>query len=298
MMTGGSKAGRQRQRGFSLLELVIAMALLSTLVAMVFGTAKSALSLSTAVASHQKDSMTELAFFELLDRQIGGLPGNARLQLTSTDSGSGSQYLSDLTIQGAPMAFSWGGSQIVPMTVRLSTVKRADGLLNIVLRYYDVELLSVAESGTKEPEPFAEVVLLSEVGLFEWTLLDGRSMEWVYDWDAQGRLPLQLELVMTQGANGSKIRHVLWIVPKQNPEVMMRQLGGGGGGGAFGGGDDQGGGGGNPGGGPRGGGGGQGGGGANPGGGPRGGGDGQGGGNPGGGGPRGNGGAIQPGNGE
>jgi hypothetical protein len=219
------------------LELVIAMMLLATLVAMVFGTAQSALSLSNAVTSNQKDAMTESAFFELLDRQIGDLPGNARLQLTSMDSGT--QYLSDLTIQNAPLSFSWGGSQIVPMTVRLSTVKRSDGLLNIVLKYYDVELLSAAETGTKEPDAFAEVVLLSEVGLFEWRLRDGRSMEWQYDWDAQGRLPLQLELVMTQGANGPKVRHILWIVPKQNPEVMMRQIGAGGGAGA---GDGQGGG--------------------------------------------------------
>jgi prepilin-type N-terminal cleavage/methylation domain-containing protein len=222
MITGPVRTSLRRRRGFSLLELVIAITLLSILVAMVFGTAQSALSLSTAVTEHQKDAMTEAAFFELLDQQIGGLPGNARLQLTSTDSGT--QYLSDLTIQNAPMSFSWGGSQIVPLTVRLSTVKRNDGLLNIVLKYYDVELLSAAEAGTKEPEPFAEVVLLSEVGLFEWRLLDGRSMEWQYDWDAQGRLPLQLELVMTQGAVGPKLRHVLWIVPKQNPEVMMRQL--------------------------------------------------------------------------
>ena len=75
-----------------------------------------------------------------------------------------------------------------------------------------------------DTEPFAEVVLLEDVLYFEWRVLDGRTMEWQYDWDIQGRLPLQLELKVAFGAEGQEIRQVFWITPKQNPEVMMRQL--------------------------------------------------------------------------
>lgn len=71
---------------------------------------------------------------------------------------------------------------------------------------------------------FAEVVLLEDVNYFEWRALDGRTMEWQYDWDIQGRLPLQLELKIAFGAQGQEIRQIFWITPKQNPEVMMRQL--------------------------------------------------------------------------
>ena len=49
-------------------------------------------------------------------------------------------------------------------------------------------------------------------------------MEWQYDWDIQGRLPLQLELTMAIGAKGEEIRQIFWIPPKQNPEVVMRQM--------------------------------------------------------------------------
>jgi hypothetical protein len=65
--------------------------------------------------------------------------------------------------------------------------------------------------------------LLEDVAYFEWRVLDGRSMEWQYDWDLQGRLPLQLELTMSFGASGEEIRHIFWIAPKQNPEVVLRQ---------------------------------------------------------------------------
>ena len=49
-------------------------------------------------------------------------------------------------------------------------------------------------------------------------------MEWQYDWEAQGRLPLQIELTLAIGAKGEEIRQVFWVPPKQNPEVLMRQM--------------------------------------------------------------------------
>ncbi len=49
-------------------------------------------------------------------------------------------------------------------------------------------------------------------------------MEYQYEWDLPGRLPLQLELVCALGAKGQELRHVFWIPPRQNPEVFMRQL--------------------------------------------------------------------------
>ena len=66
-------------------------------------------------------------------------------------------------------------------------------------------------------------------------------MEWQFDWDLQGRMPLQLELTMAIGAKGEEIRRIFWLPPKVSPEVRMRNLGsnanapGGGGGGGGGG---------------------------------------------------------------
>jgi len=67
-------------------------------------------------------------------------------------------------------------------------------------------------------------VLLEDVAFFEWRVLDGRSMEWQYDWEVAGRMPLQLELTMAIGAKGEEIRQIFWLPPKQNPEVIMRQM--------------------------------------------------------------------------
>lgn len=221
-------------RAFTLLELVIAMAVLAVVVGMVFGTARTSLQLGNTIVQTQNEEMLHQAFFELLEKRFSSLPGNTRFDLTVTDSSS--HYLTDLTLQNVPLSFTWGGEERIAKAVQLSTVKKRSGFLDIVLRYYEGEVLEDTESEDPEEElvtePFAEIVLLEDVSYFEWRALDGRSMEWFYDWQIQGRLPLQLELVMAIGVNGQEMRRVFWIPPKQNPEVLMRQMAQSGGGGA------------------------------------------------------------------
>ena len=217
---------RSRPSGFTLLELVLAMALLAIIVGMVFGTARTSLALGNTIIKSQNEEMLHQAFMELLSQRFSSLPGNTRFDLQVKDSGS--HYLSDLTLQNVPLSFTWGGQERIAKAVRLSTIKRRSGYIDIVLSYFEHEILEGSKSDFSSTalsdEPFAEIVLLEDVAFFEWRVLDGRSMEWEFDWEIQGRLPLQIELTMAIGAQGEEIRQIFWIPPKQNPEVIMRQM--------------------------------------------------------------------------
>ena len=198
---------------------------------MVFSTSRSALVLGNTVVRTQNEEMLHQAFFDFMEASLSSLPGNTRMQLTVSDTGN--QYLSDLTLQNVPLSFTWGGEERTAKAIRLSTVKRRSGFLDIVLSYYENEIIE-AESdesltssntvGAADNEPFAEIVLLTDVAYFEWRVLDGNTMEYEYEWDLAGRLPLQMELVCAFGAEGGEMRHVFWIPPRQNPEVFMRQM--------------------------------------------------------------------------
>ncbi len=206
------------------------MLLLTIIVGMVFGVARTSLALGNTIVQTQNEEMEHQAFFDLLGQRFSALPGNTRLDLKVEDSGA--HYLSDLTLQNVPMSFTWGGQERIAKAVQLSTVKKRSGYLDIVLRYYENEILEGSEStfgsSALDKEPFAEIVLLEDVAYFEWRVLEARLMEWQYDWEIQGRLPLQLELTMSIGAKGEEIRQIFWLPPKQNPEIAMRQLGQGG----------------------------------------------------------------------
>jgi prepilin-type N-terminal cleavage/methylation domain-containing protein len=202
-----SAAAPPRTTGFTLLELVLAIALLALLIGMVTRTASTSLALGQSVVKTQNEEMLKQAFFELLGNRFSNLPGNTRFDLKVEESGR--LYLTDLTLQNVPLTFNWGGEARVAKAVQLSTVMRRTGFLDIVLRYYENEILEDSESNdgnsmaVLDNEPMAEIVLLSDVAYFEWRVLDGRTMEWQYDWDLQGRLPLQMELLLSMELNNS-----------------------------------------------------------------------------------------------
>lgn len=217
------------QPAFTLLELVIALLLVALLSGMIFTTAHSSLLLGNSVVKTQNEEMLHQAFFDFMENSLSALPGNTRMELATKDSGS--HYLTDLTLQNVPLSFTWGGEERTAKAIRISTVKRRSGFLDIVMSYYENEIIEEDPFAPKaaNEKPFAEIVLLTDIAYFEWRLLDGRTMEYQYDWDLPGRLPLQMELICAFGADGGEMRHVFWIPPRQNPEVFMRQLQQGGG---------------------------------------------------------------------
>ena len=116
--------------------------------------------------------------------------------------------------------------------VQIETVVRRDGYLDIVMKYYDREILeedNATQDGSQEDldelaEPLARVVLLEGVRWFEWQVLDSRSQEWLTEWRNPGTLPTLLQLDVAFG-DEDNIRQIFWLAPKQNPVAYMRQLG-------------------------------------------------------------------------
>ena len=163
-----------RHRGFTLLELVIAMGLLAILVGMVFTTARTSLALGNTIVETQNEEMLHQAFFELLNQRFTSLPGNTRFDLKVQDSGS--HYISDLTLQNVPLSFTWGGQTRIAKAVQLSTVKRRSGYIDVVLKYYENEILedsaSAFKSSAGDNKPFAPALVIKGIeGIHGWTVI-------------------------------------------------------------------------------------------------------------------------------
>lgn len=207
-----------------MIELVMAMLLLMMLVGMVFGIARTSLALGNAVVEKQSDEMVRQALFEFLGKRFSTLPGNAVLDLKVSDNGS--RRLSELTFQSVPMSFTWGGAEKIAKAVKLVTVPRRNGYIDIVLQYYQDEVLQTTgtQATLAQEPPFAEIVLVENVAYFEWRLLDGTSLQWSDDWQQVGHLPLQLELKVAFGTDSEEMRQIFWIPPKVDPTTMMQQL--------------------------------------------------------------------------
>jgi hypothetical protein len=207
--------------GYLLFEIVLALMVASAVLAGVFAIANGSLSLANSMSEEGADVITHEAFLTFMGRNFESLPGNAVLDLTLEEGAS--HYLSDLTFQNVPTAFSWAGQTLSAEAVQLSTVPRRGGNLDIVLRYYEEPILDDNDStASVNAEPIAELVLLRDVYRFEWYAIDGRTMEPSDTWDVRGRLPLQMKLDVIFDANSERVIHHFWIPPKVNPETVIR----------------------------------------------------------------------------
>lgn len=221
-MTGTSSA---RARGFTLIEVVIALGMMMALIILCARLATANIQLANGISQQQSQNTMRESFFDMMKMQLTSLPGNTRMELRYTKGIQPYEYT--LVLQNVPLAFTWGGVERIAKAVEIAGVKRRDGFINVVMRYYENPILSDAENiaDVRKEEPFAEVILMEDLRFFEWRALDGRTMEWQLDWDLQGRMPLLLELVTAQGAYGDEMKQVFWIVPKVSPSTVIRSTG-------------------------------------------------------------------------
>lgn len=220
-----SRVRRTSHQGFTLIEVVIALGLMAALILGCAFMATANIQLANGINKQQSENTLRESFFDMMKMQLTSLPGNTRMELIYTKGMQPYEYT--LVLQNVPMAFTWGGVERIAKAVEIAGVKRRDGFLNVVMRYYENPILSDTENiaDARKEEPFAEVILMEDLRFFEWRALDGRTMDWQLDWDLQGRLPLQLELVTAQGAYGDEMKQIFWIVPKVSPSTVIRGTG-------------------------------------------------------------------------
>ncbi len=217
----------KRSRGFTLLEIVIALGLMGMLVGMIFRVARTSVQLSQMVVEQQQVTMERNAFFNLLKQQFENMPGNAILRLESNDSrnGSVSRSIFSLIFQNVPMSFDWGETPMTAEAVELTTVVQRDGFVDVILKFYEDEILQESNArGDNDLEPFAEITLLENLWMCDCEVVDGNSMEQFTEWDNNNKLPLQVKFYCRFEPTSDIIQQTFWVVPKQNPEVFFREV--------------------------------------------------------------------------
>ena len=218
---------KRRNRGFTLLEIVIALGLMGMLVGMIFRVARTSVQLSQMVVETQTVTMEKNAFFNLLQHHFENMPGNAIIRLASKDSRNGdvTRSLFTLTFQNVPMSFDWGDTPITAEAIELATVEQRDGFVDVILRFYDEKILADSDTRANDNlEPFAEITLIEDLWMCDCEVVDANSMEQFTEWDNDGKLPLQVKFYCRFEPSSDIVQQTFWVVSKENPEVFFRQV--------------------------------------------------------------------------
>ena len=251
-----------RSQGFTLLEVVVALGMVGMLIGMIFRMSRTSIELSQSVVDEQSVTMERNAFFNLLKNHFEQIPGNAVVRLEPFEAGTGDvrRNLFELTFQNVPMSFNWGEVPMTAEAVQLATVVQRDGFVDVVLRFYDEQILedSLEDPFATDTDPFAgpsedpfatntdpfagpsedpfapdadpfadpvaEITLIDNMFMCECEVVDGRTLEQLAVWDNNGQLPLQVKFYCRFEPSSDIIEQTFWVVPKQNPEVIFRQI--------------------------------------------------------------------------
>ena len=183
MKQNAANKPKLRRKGFTLLEVVVALGMVGMLIGMIFRMSSASVELSKSVVDAQNETMERNAFFSLLKNHFEQIPGNAVIQLETYDSRAAGveRNLFDLTFQNVPMSFNWGEIPMTAEAVQLSTVLQRDGFVDVVLRFYDEEILGDSDStgSNEDVDPVAEIVLIEDMWLCDCEVVDGRTLELV-----------------------------------------------------------------------------------------------------------------------
>jgi len=91
-------------KGFSLIEVLLGLALFGILTGGIFAVQRGAMEVSKEVTERQAKTMRTHSFCELLRRNFESLPGNAKVVLLPT--GGANSGLSDVAFTEFPLAFT------------------------------------------------------------------------------------------------------------------------------------------------------------------------------------------------
>jgi prepilin-type N-terminal cleavage/methylation domain-containing protein len=223
-------------RGFTLLEMMLVMFIVSLLIASVFGIVSSMTQLTNDMTVEQQRDARMHAFVELCSRTFRNVPPSAMVRLRNNDIGG--RVTSTLVLAGATSPVS---GEAAGVTV-LETVQATDGYLSVILRSMTEAQAAAWEKG--DTSVGLRVPLLENVASFEWKVFHPISGTWASLWNEKvnlpdpsvyasgaspaglfpppSRRPSVIELKFAIGTEQVQ-RHIFWIPPAEplNPRAGL-----------------------------------------------------------------------------
>jgi prepilin-type N-terminal cleavage/methylation domain-containing protein len=208
----------RRVHGFTLIEILLGLALIGMLAGGIFAVQRGALSVSAEVVERETKTLKVHSFCELLRRNFEQMPGNARVNLQFW-GGAGSD-LTEVAFSDYPLAFSWPGVQAGAKTVIFRT-ERSVGLgLQAAILYLDAEQ---ADAWTKdsmdEDKILGRLTIMDGISWLGWRFFNETTQEWETEWPLTNtRRPTFVEMTLQFMDGDDPVSLVFWIPTMVNPQ--------------------------------------------------------------------------------
>jgi len=211
-----------KRGGFTLIEMIVGLALFSIIASGIFAIVGRTIDLATGITENENREMAHYAFYEMCRDTFAALPGEAKLDLKVAKSGK--NYQSFLAFVNSPKTLSWGvGNRAIddPAAV-LQTRSVRGGAMELVT----YTMPNAALRNKVPPSPKNALVLLENVRSMQWRIFDEDTEKWVVSWSPEKRRPRQIELRM-EIYGGDQFQYQFVIPARTSTQEFVQSLIGG-----------------------------------------------------------------------
>jgi hypothetical protein len=177
---------RSAKAGYLLLEVILALAILTIVVTLVFRIIQTTVRVTTDVQYLQTEQEHADGLYELLRKHFDSLPLTTQFQTRRVRNAL------ELIFLAAPFHFSWTSSGPQFGSTVISARRGADGFYTLaVVQEPENASVSYAVSGEAEHVKWAPIV--GNLRECNWRFFDARTREWKTDWKDPGVKPTLFE---------------------------------------------------------------------------------------------------------
>ena len=198
------RLGRSDAAGYLLLEVLLALVVLSIIVGLVFRIIQSTSTVTSNVQFLQGQQEHSDGIYEILRKDIESLPATAEFQTKRTKDEF--QLIFDETT----FNFSWKGSASGFGTVILAIRSQPNGRFSLVATEIPEPPVSDPDA---PPPPTIVTTLITDLTRCDWRFFDRNNGTWVTNWTNGGDKPILFECTFQVSGQAAPVRAVFpWRV--------------------------------------------------------------------------------------
>ncbi|HEY5706884.1 MAG TPA: prepilin-type N-terminal cleavage/methylation domain-containing protein [Terrimicrobiaceae bacterium] len=194
-----------RRAGFTLVEIVLALAIFALLAGGIFAAVSAATRSTALVARDLSARRTMDAFIDFCRIGFANAGGAEKITVATRTSG-GSGRIVEMTLRTAPDAFQTGFSELTGTCVSLAALPDGDGTATLSITRYAAELDAADVARYLDSEAIW-IPLVAGVAKLRWQFLDPNSGKFEEDWSAAPPeiVAVMLEMTLADGSQTNAI---------------------------------------------------------------------------------------------
>ena len=212
--TGMAGANRRRDHGgFTLLEVIMGVALISLLFGGIYGIANASVDLGRSVSENRLKEMRASGLVNLLREGFESLPPGSKLDLPRRRGVPGSDGA--IRVIDAAGVWAWSGATGAADAVEIFP-EAGEEDVDLVLAHLRVIGGGAIDAEGVEFEEFSRTRLVT-LESFWWEFFDADSGGWVSDWENGKKRPRLVSVHFALPGDPAVRRHVFAVPPEMNP---------------------------------------------------------------------------------